>query len=94
MTTLNNEIVIDAPLEKIWSILASPAMLDKYDPTVQRSDLISPQQTGVGAKRKVSLKDGKNWFEEDHHLRTQQGAYLPAYRLFFPYTWLAAYLFV
>lgn len=64
MTKLVNEITINAPVEKIWHILSTPDVLEKYDPTVKTSKLISSEKTGAGAKRKVTMKDGKNWFEE------------------------------
>ena len=64
MTKLENEIVINASLEKIWGLLAAPADLDKFDPTVKKSTLISNEKTGLGAKRKVEMLDGKNWFED------------------------------
>ena len=35
MATIYNEILIQAPLEKIWEVLATPDLLDKYDPTVK-----------------------------------------------------------
>jgi ribosome-associated toxin RatA of RatAB toxin-antitoxin module len=64
MGKIYNEISIEASIEKIWNILADPAVLDRYDPTVKKSTLISNEKTGLGAKRKVDMLDGKNWFEE------------------------------
>jgi len=64
MATIHNEIVIEAPIDKIWSVLATPDLLEKYDPTVRKSSLISDNNTDRGAKRKVEMQDGKNWFEE------------------------------
>jgi hypothetical protein len=64
MTRIYNEISINADLDRIWTILAKPAVLDQYDPTVKKSTLISTETTGLGAKRKVDMLDGKNWFEE------------------------------
>lgn len=64
MTRIINEVTINAPLEKVWSVLANPELLDKYDPTVKESKLISIEKSGTGAKRKVIMLDGKNWFEE------------------------------
>ncbi len=64
MGTIKNEITINATLEGIWSHLTDLELLDKYDPTVKRSTLISSEKTGMGAKRKVEMLDGKNWFEE------------------------------
>jgi len=64
MTTINNEITINAPIEKIWQALTEVEILDKYDPTVKKSTLLSETKAGIGAKRKVDMLDGKNWFEE------------------------------
>lgn len=64
MTTLHNEITINAPIEKIWEALSSIENLDKFDPTVKKSTVLSTEKSGLGAKRKVDMLDGKNWFEE------------------------------
>ena len=64
MATLHNEITVNASIDKIWSMLTDLELLDQYDPTVKKSTLISPEKTGMGAKRKVNMLDGKNWFEE------------------------------
>ena len=64
MAIIKNEIVIDAPVESIWNVLTDLELLDKYDPTVKKSELISTEKIGVGAKRKVHMLDGKNWFDE------------------------------
>lgn len=65
MAKLYNEITINAPIEKIWEALSNIELLEKYDPTVENCKIISPLKNGIGAKRKVSMKDGKNWFEEE-----------------------------
>lgn len=64
MTKLHNEITINAPIEKIWKLLADVGELDKYDPLVQKATVTSSSPTGIGASRKVAMKDGKHWFEE------------------------------
>ena len=64
MTTIHNEITISAPMEKIWHALTEVDMLDKYDPTVKKSTPLSETKNGIGAKRRVYMLDGKNWFEE------------------------------
>ncbi len=78
MTILKNEIEINASVEKIWAVLADMPTLEKYDPTVLKVELLSKDRTGIDAKRKVYMKDGKNWFEEkivsfqpDHSLAIQ-----------------------
>lgn len=64
MTTLYNEITINAPVERIWNALSNIEELEKYDPTVKKSTAVSQMKSGTGAKRKVDMKDGKNWFDE------------------------------
>ena len=64
MATIHNEIIINASIEKIWTALTDLELLDKYDPTVKKSTLLSAERTGIGAKRKVLMLDGKNWFDE------------------------------
>lgn len=64
MAILHNEILIKAPVEKIWEVLATPDILDKYDPTVRKSVLTSQEKSNLGASRRVDMQDGKNWFEE------------------------------
>ncbi|HRC91900.1 MAG: SRPBCC family protein [Saprospiraceae bacterium] len=64
MAIIHNEITVNASIDAVWVMLANPELLDQYDPTVKKSTLISPEKTGVGAKRKVTMMDGKNWFEE------------------------------
>lgn len=64
MGKLINDITINAPIEKIWSILTDLELLDRTDPTVKKATLISDNKTGIDAKRKVLMQDGKNWFDE------------------------------
>lgn len=64
MAVLLNEISINAPIEKIWDVLANVELLDQYDPTVLKSTALTEKKSGIDAKRKVLMKDGKNWFEE------------------------------
>lgn len=64
MKTLKNEVLIDAPIDKIWEALSIIDKLDTFDPTVKKSTAISDMKSGIGASRKVDMLDGKNWFEE------------------------------
>jgi len=64
MTTLHNEITLNAPIDKIWEALSGIENLEKFDPTVKKSIAITDTKSGLGAKRKVDMLDGKNWFEE------------------------------
>lgn len=64
MTTLTNRITVNASAQDVWTVLADLEELDKYDPTVKTSTIISTQRTGLEAARKVLMRDGKNWFNE------------------------------
>jgi ribosome-associated toxin RatA of RatAB toxin-antitoxin module len=64
MTTIHNEITIKAPLDKIWYALSNIEELDKYDPAIKKSTALTAEKNGIGAKRKVNMADGKNWFDE------------------------------
>lgn len=64
MSTLTNEISINASVDDIWEVLSNVETLDKYDPTVKVSNAVSTLRSGIGASRRVEMVDGKNWFEE------------------------------
>ena len=64
MAIIHNEIIVNANVDKVWDILTDLELLDKYDPTVKKSTLISSERSGIGAKRKVAMLDGKNWCDE------------------------------
>jgi len=64
MATIHNEITVNAGIDKVWNMLTDLELLDKYDPTVKKSTLVSAEKTGIGAKRKVMMLDAKNWFDE------------------------------
>jgi ligand-binding SRPBCC domain-containing protein len=65
MGKLTNEIAIHASIEQVWEILADLESLNITDPTVKKATILSTQKTGFGAKRKVEMQDGKNWFDEE-----------------------------
>ena len=64
MAKLHNEILIESPIGEIWEALTIVDKLDVYDPTVKKSTATTSLKSGIGAKRKVEMLDGKNWFEE------------------------------
>jgi ligand-binding SRPBCC domain-containing protein len=63
MTVLENAIRIDATPEEVWSVLSSLDALDRYDPGVKRSEIVSESKEGPGAARKCDLVPG-GWFKE------------------------------
>ncbi|MBX7109913.1 MAG: SRPBCC family protein [Chitinophagales bacterium] len=64
MATIHNEIMVNASIDRVWTMLTDLELLDRYDPAVKKATLLSNKKTGIGAKRKVLMVDGKNWFEE------------------------------
>lgn len=63
MTVLENSIRIDAPVENVWSVLASLDALARYDPGITKSEILSPVREGLGSERRCDLKPG-GWFKE------------------------------
>jgi ligand-binding SRPBCC domain-containing protein len=63
MTVLENSIHIDATPEQVWATLASLDSLEKYDPGVARSEIVSAERTGPGSARRCDLRPG-GWFKE------------------------------
>ena len=63
MTVLENSVRIDAPPEKVWSVLASLDALDRYDPVVAKSEIISLEREGPGATRRCDVKPS-GYFKE------------------------------
>ena len=56
MAIIHNEITVNASTDKLWGILADLELLDRCDPTVKKSTLVSAEKTGMDAKRKVGSK--------------------------------------
>jgi ligand-binding SRPBCC domain-containing protein len=63
MTVIETTIRIQASPERVWSVLAKLDSLDRYDPGVTRSEVISSTREGPGAERKCELAPG-GWFKE------------------------------
>jgi ligand-binding SRPBCC domain-containing protein len=63
MTVLENSVHIDASPEKVWSVLSALDALDRYDPGVKKSEIVSPSREGLGSARKCDLTPG-GWFKE------------------------------
>jgi ligand-binding SRPBCC domain-containing protein len=63
MTVLENSIRIAASPNKVWSVLASLDTLDRYDPGVKKSEIVTTTREGPGAARRCDLAPG-GWFKE------------------------------
>ena len=56
MTKLHHEIVINAPVKKMWAVLANLENVAKYNPVVSHARYISQNKEGVGAARECEFK--------------------------------------
>jgi uncharacterized membrane protein len=63
VTTLRHAICIDAPLDRVWRVLADLAAVQLYNPMVTSARLLGAQREGVGAARRCELRP-KGWVEE------------------------------
>lgn len=59
MPTLHHEILINAPIERVWQILSNLESVRHYNPLVQTVQITSPNPSGVGSARHCVFKDGK-----------------------------------
>lgn len=58
MTKLTSAILINAPKEKVWAVLADLGAASAWNPTVTDSHYTSDGREGVGASRRCDLPDG------------------------------------
>lgn len=56
MTKLHHEIKINAPVEKVWQVLANLEAVQHYNPLVKGAHYVSPNKEGVGATRYCDFK--------------------------------------
>ncbi len=63
MTTLHNEIVVDAPPDAVWKVLSTLDVLHEYDLGVRKASVVGEVREGLGAARRCELAPG-GWFEE------------------------------
>ena len=56
MTTIHNEVTINAPVQKVWKVLADLEQVQYYNPLVKHTVCISPNREGIGATRHCDFK--------------------------------------
>jgi uncharacterized protein YndB with AHSA1/START domain len=57
-TTLNHDILIHAPVEDVWRVLADLEAVQHYNPMVSTARYVSERRSGVGATRLCEFKPG------------------------------------
>lgn len=58
MRTIQSQITINQPKEKVWAILSDITAMENYMPGVQNVQLISENSQGIGAARHCTFEDG------------------------------------
>ena len=62
---ISKSIKVSLPAKKVWEVLNDYGGMEKFVPTVKSSPIVGDKQTGLGAKRKVTIHhDGSSLVEE------------------------------
>lgn len=89
MAILNNEILINAGPEAVWSVLSNLELLEQYDPITERSVAVTARKEGLGAGRKCDVLPKGSWFEEKVvDWRPQEGLAFELVACNLPVKWL------
>jgi uncharacterized protein YndB with AHSA1/START domain len=64
MSTISVELTIAAPTPRVWGVVGDLDAIASYHPWVDRAEATTSLRKGVGAGRRVFMRDGKNWLEE------------------------------
>jgi carbon monoxide dehydrogenase subunit G len=63
MSTFETDVIVDAPVEQVWDVLANIGAIHEWNPGVRESYATSEDTTGLGATRFCDL-GGKNYLDE------------------------------
>lgn len=65
---------VKLPAARVWDVLKDYSGIEKFAPTVKASAIVGDKESGVGAKRKVTLQhDGSTMIEEIIEFHEGQG---------------------
>jgi len=66
MATATRSSTINAPIERVWPVLADFAGTYRWNPVVLASHAVGDQSSGLGARRRCEFNDdGSKWLEEE-----------------------------
>lgn len=77
-----DEIIVEAPVERLWPLIADSTLLPDWGPPVRKAEVLSPsdQPEGLGSRRRIEadLNGKKGSFVErrTEHLQGRKIAYL------------------
>lgn len=86
MAKLHNEVHINAPLEKVWSVIADLESVRYTNPLVREVRIISPNRDGTGAARHCDFTDGSFVEEKITGYDPQKSISFEAYKHEWPLT--------
>ncbi len=62
---IEQSLTVPLPAHKVWAVLSDYGGVEKFAPTVKSSSIVGEKNSGVGAKRRVTLHhDGSSMVEE------------------------------
>jgi ribosome-associated toxin RatA of RatAB toxin-antitoxin module len=64
MQTASSTLVVDAPIERVWALIADLRTVRDYNPSVKSVDILTTSPTGLGAIRRCHFHDGTDVLEE------------------------------
>lgn len=55
-----DEIVVDAPIERMWTLISDSTLLPEWGPPVRSVEILGPREEALGARRRIHAEfDGK-----------------------------------
>lgn len=64
LASFSREIVIDAPVDEVWKVLADIGIVHEWSPNIASSNVTTDKSTNLGARRHCNL-DGGNYLDEE-----------------------------
>jgi hypothetical protein len=77
-----DEIIVEAPVERLWPLIADSTLLPDWGPPVRKAEVLGPsdQPEGLGSRRRIEaeLNGKKGYFVErrTEHIQGRKIAYL------------------
>jgi len=63
MSQVQQSQVINAPIAPTWAAISSMRAVQDWHPNVARAVVLTPQDSGIGASRRVEFQDGRSEVE-------------------------------
>lgn len=67
MSLIDQRVTIAAPAEAVWSFVANPALLPRWQKGCKQVSLLSTRPAGIGSRRRITDESGNSVVEEITH---------------------------